>query len=211
MELVTDITEHEMIATFLSAELRSTRFNAQIVQHLEHLQLDRSLIETPDLANKTENALRLQLLGDYRGYKQQRELFEYFPSALLWQRFELTQQELLSVQYINYSYWNELSQNTRLPGTAAEAVRQGRDVYGQSSSIFLRAADAFRAGAVFPELILVRSGVDRPLVVLEGHLRLTAFALAVDALPVKTSVIVGTSPEIENWPDYSSTAEDISG
>jgi hypothetical protein len=44
------------------------------------------------------------------------------------------------------------------------------------------------------------------LVVLEGHTRLTATALALalapEHLPDKTPILLGTSPGVANWPCY---------
>jgi len=43
-------------------------------------------------------------------------------------------------------------------------------------------------------LILVTTGTGRDLVVLEGHVRLTALMLARNQLPPQLEVLVGTSP-----------------
>jgi hypothetical protein len=48
-------------------------------------------------------------------------------------------------------------------------------------------------------LIVVRAGAGEPLVVLEGHLRLTAYALAPQCLPDELSVILGRSPLLPGW------------
>ena len=67
---------------------------------------------------------------------------------------------------------------------------------------FLRIAAALRQGAQFPELICVRSDAGAPLVVLEGHLRLTAYALAPKMIPSPTTIILGTAAEIVGWSCY---------
>jgi hypothetical protein len=58
-------------------------------------------------------------------------------------------------------------------------------------------ADALCAGAVFPELILVGKSERSPLVVLEGHVRLTAYLLRPDCVPTTVPVLVGYSPHLE--------------
>lgn len=67
---------------------------------------------------------------------------------------------------------------------------------------FLAAAEAFRNGLRWQPIICVRASEGQPLVVLEGHLRLTAMALAAESLPPETSVLLGTSQAISDWPCY---------
>jgi hypothetical protein len=55
-------------------------------------------------------------------------------------------------------------------------------------------------GARFPPLILVTTGHGGDeLVVLEGHVRPTAFMLARDRLPQELEVLVGSSPTMARW------------
>ena len=61
--------------------------------------------------------------------------------------------------------------------------------------MFLRAAQALRKGALFPELILVGVSPTDQLTVFEGHVRLTAYMLAPECLPERLEVIVGFAPE----------------
>lgn len=74
---------------------------------------------------------------------------------------------------------------------AVENVQAGRVVYGNSTRSFWHLAQALRAGAVFPELILVGTSPGRPLVVMEGHARLTSYFLASECIPAELGVIVG--------------------
>jgi hypothetical protein len=50
------------------------------------------------------------------------------------------------------------------------------------------------AGRLPPELILVGRPGGHDLVVLEGHVRLTALVLAVEYLPAELMVLLGTAP-----------------
>ncbi len=115
MRLIAEITEQEMVATFLQAEIRSERFGPDLAQLMHRDGMSPTVIEQPDLMNADENAYRLRLLGEFRGYGQNRDLFENYPSHVAWQRVALTPEELLQVKYIDYSYWNEISNGTRLP------------------------------------------------------------------------------------------------
>jgi hypothetical protein len=40
------------------------------------------------------------------------------------------------------------------------------------------------------------------MVVLEGHFRLTVYALVPEAIPSDVTVLLGTSPDIIQWVDY---------
>ena len=40
------------------------------------------------------------------------------------------------------------------------------------------------------------------MVVLEGHFRLTVYALAPESLPSEVTVLLETSPDIVQWVDY---------
>jgi hypothetical protein len=123
------------------------------------------------------------LLGDFRGYKQGRDLFLSFPDNVAWHRALLSLEELNRVRYIDYSYWNQLSGGSRLPADAAVNIRAGKVVFGQSTQGFLHLARELQQGAKFPELILTGVSSTSDLVVLEGHVRLTAYFLAPHCIP----------------------------
>jgi hypothetical protein len=63
-------------------------------------------------------------------------------------------------------------------------------------------ADAIRQGASFPELILVDTDEKSPLVVLEGHVRITAYFLRPEYMPSEMEVIVGFSKDMDKWSEY---------
>ena len=106
------------------------------------------------------------------------------------------------VKYIEYDYWVELSSGSRLPRDVARNILAGYEVFGVSHQGVLQMAEAFRLGVRFPTLILVGKNRESPLVVLEGHMRLTALFLAPECLPAELEVMVGFSEQIENWGCY---------
>ena len=199
MRHLAQITEHEMVATFLKAEITSERFGSEIRALLQRDRRNRKIIDSPNTDNPAENAYRIRLLGDFRGYKQNRDLFESFPEQMSWHRFALSPEELARVRYVDYSYWNEISSGTRLPIEAAKNIRAGIKVFGQSTHDFLRIAHALQRGAAFAELILVGTDPCSELVVLEGQVRLTAYFLAPECLPEELPAIVGFSPDMALW------------
>jgi hypothetical protein len=107
--------------------------------------------------------------------------------------------ELAGVRFIDYSYWNELSGGSRLAVDAAPRIRAGVAPFGVPSDRLLALAEEVAAGAQFPPLILVTTGPGGDLVVLEGHVRLTAFMLARDRLPPELEVLVGSSATMTRW------------
>lgn len=187
-----------MVALFLRTELQSARFGDEIISLLARDGKDRGIVEEPDWSDAEENAYRSQLLGDFRGYRQQRELFEDFPDAVEWYRAMISKEELAHVRYIDYSYWNKLSGGSRLPEYAARNIRAGVKVYGVPHDRFWSAAQAIKEGVTFPELILIGASSDS-LIALEGHLRLTAYLLAWDCMPDELPILMGISPEFAGW------------
>jgi hypothetical protein len=99
-------------------------------------------------------------------------------------------------------YWDELSSGSRRPADAAANINAGRKAFGDSTTKFVDAAHALESGTMFPELILLRGGTTGHLVVLEGHLRLTAYLLAPVHIPDDLEVILGESPKIMDWHRY---------
>lgn len=170
-------SEEEMISEFLNAEYRSERFSEQIKKAMEKLSLDESIILSADLNNANENIARKKLLGEFRGYGLNRELFENFPNEIQWSLCNFVSCDLNNIRYINYSYWNELSQGTHSPLAAAQTILDGIEIYDQSNAGFIKAAEFIKSGGKFPRPILLTSDSEH-FVIVEGHLRITAFALA---------------------------------
>jgi hypothetical protein len=191
------ISEDEMVAVFLKTEIASMRFQADILAILARRGWSRSIVEQPNLADSQENANRRQLLGDWRGYGRDGDVFRGFPPDVRWYRAIVTKDELTRIRYINYDYWNELAGGSRLAVDAAERIRQGVEVFGVGNGGFWWMAEALCAGATFPELILVGRDDGSPLVVLEGHVRLTAYCLRPDCTPATLQVLVGYAPQMD--------------
>jgi hypothetical protein len=188
------IAEDEMVAVFLRTELASARFRPTLLELLHRDGRDPRLVEHPDLANADENAYRRRLLGVHRGYQRNADVFTDMPAGVRWYRARITPDELARVRYLNDDYWIELSGGSRLATDAATRIRQGIEAFRVGNGGFWFLADALAAGAVFPELILVGAEEQGPLLVLEGHARLTAYALRPEWVPPLLPVLVGYAP-----------------
>jgi hypothetical protein len=194
--VVRDSSDDEMIAVFLLGELTSERWGQGIRAALDAVGRTEALITAADLGDADQNRARMGLLAATRGYGEDRDVFENFPVRVRWVRATLTPGELARVRYIEYSYWNELSGGSRLATDAAQQIRQGIKVFSVSNQRFVRAARAVERGEVFPPLILAGRRRDG-LICLEGHMRLTAYALA--GFPREIDCLVGTAPAMDRW------------
>jgi hypothetical protein len=192
-------SEAEMVALFLRTELPAARSRDDLRALLERACLAERVVTDPDLGDDAENQARLRLLTRHRGYGTRTELFDGFPYDVRWQWMAITPAELARVRYIDYDYWVELSGGTRLAVDAAQRIRAGVAPFGVPSDWALGMARAVAGGARFLPLILVTTGPGGGLVVLEGHVRLTAFMLARDRLPPELEVLVGSSPAMTRW------------
>jgi hypothetical protein len=192
VRVIRSSSEAEMIAVFLRGELDSERFGSRL-----RATIDERLLVDPDLEDVEQNAVRRAALTTLRGYQPREGLFHGFPHDLLWERAALTPDEVLAVRYIDYDYWVELSGGTRLPLDAAARIRAGITVFRVPNDGFFELADALGTRQL-PELIVVGDDGGR-LVVLEGHTRLTAYALRPEALPAELEVLLGRSPRIAEW------------
>jgi hypothetical protein len=191
MRHICAVTEEEVVALWLKTELASVRYRDRLLGLLDQAGLDQALLEAPDLADSLGNARRLCLLGEHRGFRRHEQVCTRLPDEIAWHRYALDPEELPAIRYVNYDYWNELSGGTRLAGEAARNVRRGLEVFRVSSAGFLEIASAVAAGAILPELILVAEDDRSPLTVLEGHVRLTAYCLALPRLKGPVTAIIG--------------------
>lgn len=194
MRIIEPVSNDYVVCHFLQTEIKSDRFKQKIISTLEKLHQTREIIDDPNLSNQDENQIRARLLKDFRT-----STFHKFPEDVKWFRATLTKDELIKVKYIDYSYWNELSKGTRLPSQAAKSVIEGLEFYGESNEGFIKAAEHIKSGGTFPNIILVAKDEKSDLVILEGHLRMTAYFLSEEHIPSELEVIIGFSKAIDKW------------
>ena len=199
MNYLRESSEDEMISEFLKAEYLSERFSEQIKTEMSILLIDERMVLSADIESANENARRKKLLSEFRGYGLNQEMFERFPAVTAWNLCSFSSDDLERIRYIDYSYWNELSAGTHFPMAAAETIRKGITIYGQDNDGFLRAAEYIRSGGIFPRMFFLTSDFDK-FVIVEGHLRMTAYALAPECFN-QVEVIVGKcdGDELSNW------------
>ena len=208
MLILRDIILPSLAATIRCAIVSSVcseRFGPALRKILSDESIDERIVRDPNLLNARENAIRRRILALHRGYgtSDNRYLSEFPTTGVTWSRMGLTRDDVCSIRYIDWDYWIELTDGSQLPTDAARRIRDGVAVWGVRHDGPLAVAAGLRRGERFPELILATTGEPAAdLVVVEGHVRLTGYVLASDALPDETETIVGVSPAIQNWGCY---------
>ena len=174
MEIIRESNEDEMLLEFLRAEYSSRRFNKKLENILKDMKLSSELIKTGDISNSNENMMRRKLMKMYRGYNDE-NMFENFPKIFKWEYAECKRDDLKNIFYINYSYWNELSNNTGSCLEAANNIRNGVEIYNVSNQPSLDGVNYLKHN-IFPPIILITCDMKKYLL-LEGHSRLTVYGL----------------------------------
>jgi len=202
MKIKEQLSEDEVIAEFLKGEINSKRFGKKILDILKKDVKSKRILSNPNLENKKENMYRRRLLGKTRGFGKNKEIFENFPNDIIWKKAIFSKKELEKIKYIDYSYWNEISNKSRLPKEAAKKISKGEKAYDVSNDGFFEILFVIKQKIKFPKMIFVAKNKKSRIVVLEGHARLTAYFLAPNYIPKEIEVIIGFSENIKNWDLY---------
>ncbi len=197
--------EVEMIAEFLRQEYAHLeRYGARIDECLCEEGVSLYRITSPDVSNPVQSDEWRRVFARYRGYGTGNPsyLTDFPATGVAWNWISISPDELLNSQYIQYDYWTELSGGTRSPRVAAERILSGQSESQADASTLVELAGKLRAGFQVPPLILVSADGGHTRVILEGHSRITAYALAPETIPTPMNVILGTSSEIARWDEY---------
>jgi len=193
-------TADEMVLAFLRAEIDSPRFRSSqgllLRELLQQIGYDpNSLIDSGDIGCAQANAVRRDILRQWRGYGDDKLLFAGMPTDVAWRRARLQPDEIGRLQYCNHPTWVKLSGPSRLVADGAAnigKVEAQDNVCKHVAQLAIRV----RLGERFPELILVQA-LGGGFIVLEGHTRATAYVLAPVRVPVEA--LIGSSPGIGQW------------
>jgi hypothetical protein len=190
------IGEDEMIAVFLRAEVDSERYGEKLRALLARDGHTVEVLRDPDPSVAEDNRYRRGMLEEHRAYERREGLFHGFPRRVDWFRALLTASEVLEIRYIDWDWWLRLSGGSRRPLDAA-----GRIHAGEIAGVTVDDGDEAMAAAAAtnPGLIAVTTPARSPLVLLEGHARLTAYALFPACLPGELEIVLGISGEITSW------------
>jgi hypothetical protein len=192
------ISEDEVIAVFLRGELDSGRYGEKMRGLLERDARDPEVLRHPDLTDRDQNSYRRKLLDEHRAYERREGLFAGFPTEVEWFRAALSRDEVLDILFINWDWWLRISGGSRRPRDAAYRIRAGK-VAGVTPEEHEPFAAALQNDRPPPELIAVTTPAHSPLVLVEGHVRLTAYALFPGYLSQELVILLGISDRITNW------------
>ena len=197
MKILEKVSEHVMVAEFLRAEIDSPRWGANILNRLNMDGRSREVVDNPNLLDDEENIYRASLLA-FRGYRNQ-AIFTGFPAAVQWYKISMTHSDLENALVMNSAPWSEFSGGTRLAGDTSRNFETGKINHAVLSDI-KATSDLLKQDYTLPKLILVSEGLERPLVILEGHIR--AMAILQSDVSKEVRTIVGLSPEMHRWVFY---------
>lgn len=202
MKILNDMTEDEVTAIILQYNIGSFRFKSRLKKLLKQQKLDMKIVTDPDLKNNSENKLRKQFVQSLDGSDIGGYLDRNFPNNVTWKKAQLNKKDLQTIKYIDYSYWNELTNHTRLVRDGAESIKKGVIIFNKSNQPFWDAFEALKQGKKFPAPILVSLNTTSDLVVIDGHLRLTVYLLDERYTPNKIEAIIGYSENFLSWDLY---------
>jgi len=200
MRILQPVDEDEVIAAFLRTELDSERYGPKLRGLLDRYGRDESVLRQPSLASTDDNAYRRALLDEHRAYERREGLFDGFPERVEWHRASLTRNELLELRYINWDWWLRITAGSRGPLDAAARIRAGQ-VAGVTAAEHEPIARAL-AGPGAPELIAATTPALSPVVLVEGHVRVSAAALFPELVPEELEILLGVSPEMSRWSEF---------
>ena len=196
MNLIRKTNEAEMILEFLKGELNLKRFNE-----------DLNIILNGNINDDQENIDRLKIMKKFRGYPDE-ELFERFPKIEEWKYLELNEKDIDNIYYIDYDYWNELSNGTSKPVEAAKVIKSGKEIYEVSNQPFLDGVEYNKTNK-FPPVILITCNNEKYLII-EGHSRMTVYGFNSNKLN-GTYAYVGytTEEEMKKYDPRMLTGEEV--
>ena len=199
MKVVRESNENEVVLNFLTGELQSTRFSLKLKKTLKDFKTTKLIITKPNLNNQKENDLRKEILGKFRGYNKNLGLFENFPNIQSYNLCKFSSEDLKNIYYMNYSYWNELSNNTHSPLEATKNIQNNIEIYNVSNKPFIDGINALAKNKVFLPMIFLTHD-NKSFIVLEGHSRITIYALNQQFFKnVKCYVLKCSKEELDRW------------
>lgn len=207
MNLIRKTNEAEMILEFLKGELNSKRFNEDLNNAINELGLDSNIILNGNINDDQENIDRLKIMKKFRGYPDE-ELFERFPKIEEWKYLELNEKDIDNIYYIDYDYWNKLSNGTSKPVEAAKVIKSGKEIYEVSNQPFLDGIEYNKINK-FPPVILITCN-DEKYLIIEGHSRMTVYGFNPSKLN-GTYAYVGytTEEEMKKYDQRMLTGEEV--
>ena len=121
---------------------------------------------------------------------------------------ERYEKDIDDIYYIDYDYWNELSNGTSKPVEAAKVINNGIEIYEVSNQPFLDGVEYNKTNK-FPPVILITCNNEKYLII-EGHSRMTIYGFNPSKLN-ETYAYVGytTDEEMRKYDQRMLTGEEV--
>ena len=202
MKILKSVTEHEVTASLFKYNYSSFRFGEKLKAIIKEQGIDENIITNPDVQNEKKNMIREKLMRSFDGDGVDGYLSQDFPNNIQWKLVRLTKKDIQQIKYLNYSYWNELSNHKRYISEGVKTIKKGIEIFNQSNDIFFKAFKALKQGANFPPSILIAKDENSDLVAIDGHLRLTSYLFDSNYTPDEIDAYIGYSENLATWPLY---------
>lgn len=202
MKILKLVTENEVTALLLKNNFNSFRFGKKLKVIMGKRDINEKIITDPKLHNEKENKIREKLMRSFDGDDIGGYLSQDFPNNVQWKLVRLNKKDIQQIKYLNYSYWNELSNHKRYITEGVKTIKKGVEIFNQSNDIFLKAFEALKQGTKFPPPVLIAKNEQSDLVAVDGHLRLTSYLFDSKYIPEKIDAYIGYSENFANWDLY---------
>ncbi|HRY82099.1 MAG TPA: hypothetical protein P5232_00120 [Candidatus Moranbacteria bacterium] len=202
MKILKPVTEHEVTALLFKYNYSSFRFGEKLKAIIKERGINKNIIINPNTQNEKENIIREKLMRSFDGDDIGGYLSQDFPNNVQWKLVRINKQEIQQIKYLNYSYWNELSNHKRYIAEGVKTIKKGVEIFSQSNDIFFKAFEALKQGAKFPPPVLIAKNEQSDLVAVDGHLRLTCYLLDSKYTPKEIDAYIGYSENFANWDLY---------
>lgn len=202
MRRIRRATRNGVVAAWLRAEVASPRFG----HHLRLNEVDRQVIERPDLNDPAENSLRRHLL------RYREDILTTIPDDTEWWAAELAAGDLAGLFAINYPAWHIYSRGTGRLLEVAEAIRDAvcpsaddAKIADGLAAIRENVRGIYRAlagGRSLEPLVLLGREAAGPFTVIEGNRRATALCWRhrLDGVPCPgVSAFIGITSKPNPW------------
>jgi hypothetical protein len=188
MEIVSRISEAEVVAEFLKAEFYHCEYDS------DRQRFD-SIVHNPDLTDAGENAIRLALLFRRRG-----AMWRELPEDTQWCEIELEPEEIERVNVFPRARWRRISGGNFQAVNVAERIR--RQMQRGKSSEWLAKISVMKmllqSNVLKGTAVLIGVDGNHPVTLLDGNHRLVAsLLLPREIMLPRLRMVCGFSPKME--------------
>ena len=188
------VTENDMVFEFLRAELRSPRFSRKIREELLKRSRNEQLITEAHFFAE-ENKIRKDILKASRP-----GIFKTLPVDISWNDILLEEKDWDRVFYMRLEDWRLFSKKTRRVLDGAKRIGESR--HQTITRRVLEIQNEIKHGKMPPKIILLSKLDCRKLVLIEGHVRATAFVFSQLHKEQQIPALLGITTHASEWGFY---------